>query len=55
MGLPSGGSNLAKGRSSDDAKLIDLFARRGFTRVEPPVLQPLEPFLELSGEDLRRR
>ncbi|MBV9432641.1 MAG: ATP phosphoribosyltransferase regulatory subunit [Hyphomicrobiales bacterium] len=55
IGLPSGGSNLPKGRSSDEAKLIDLFARRGFTRVEPPVLQPLEPFLELSGEDLRRR
>ena len=30
-------------------------ARRGFARVEPPVLEPLEPFLELSGEDLRRR
>ena len=41
-------SNLA-------TKLLELFARRGFARVEPPVLQPLEPFLELSGEDLRRR
>jgi ATP phosphoribosyltransferase regulatory subunit len=35
--------------------LLDLFARRGFIRVEPAVLQPLEPFIDLSGEDLRRR
>jgi ATP phosphoribosyltransferase regulatory subunit len=41
--------------SSDETRLVELFARRGFARVEPPVLQPLEPFLELSGEDLRRR
>ncbi|MFI4995571.1 MAG: ATP phosphoribosyltransferase regulatory subunit [Hyphomicrobiales bacterium] len=36
-------------------RLIELLANRGFARVEPPVLQPLEPFLDLSGEDLRRR
>jgi ATP phosphoribosyltransferase regulatory subunit len=40
---------------NDESKLLDLFARRGFARIEPPVLQPLEPFLDLSGEDLRRR
>jgi ATP phosphoribosyltransferase regulatory subunit len=39
----------------DEARLIDLFMSRGFARIEPPVLQPLEPFLDLSGEDLRRR
>jgi ATP phosphoribosyltransferase regulatory subunit len=39
----------------DEGRLLALFARRGFARVEPPVLQPLEPFLDLSGEDLRRR
>ncbi|MBE7246472.1 MAG: ATP phosphoribosyltransferase regulatory subunit, partial [Actinomycetospora chiangmaiensis] len=27
----------------------------GYRPVTPPVLQPLEPFLELSGEDIRRR
>jgi ATP phosphoribosyltransferase regulatory subunit len=36
-------------------RLLELFAARGFARVEPPVLQPLEPFIDLSGEDLRRR
>ncbi len=30
-------------------------ARAGYVRVEPPVLQPVEVFLELSGEDIRRR
>ena len=35
--------------------LIALFAREGYRRVEPPVLQPAEIFLDLSGEDLRRR
>ncbi|MFI5014734.1 MAG: ATP phosphoribosyltransferase regulatory subunit [Hyphomicrobiales bacterium] len=39
----------------DEGRLIDLLLSRGFARIEPPVLQPLEPFLDLSGEDLRRR
>src|SRR5277367_6946333 len=26
-----------------------------YLRVEPPVLQPAEPFLDLGGEDIRRR
>jgi ATP phosphoribosyltransferase regulatory subunit len=36
-------------------ELMRLFAREGYTRVEPPILQPVEPFIELSGEDIRRR
>ena len=35
--------------------LIALFEREGYARVEPPVLQPAEIFLDLSGEDIRRR
>ena len=35
--------------------LLALFAREGYARVEPPVLQPADVFLDLSGEDLRRR
>ncbi len=35
--------------------LLAHFARAGYARLEPPVLQPVEPFLELSGEDIRRR
>jgi ATP phosphoribosyltransferase regulatory subunit len=30
-------------------------ARRGYTPIEPAILQPLEPFLDLSGEDIRAR
>lgn len=35
--------------------LLDLFERRGCERVDTPVLQPAELFLDLSGEDIRRR
>jgi ATP phosphoribosyltransferase regulatory subunit len=39
---------------STDA-LIALFEREGYARLEPPVLQPADVFVELSGEDIRRR
>ena len=29
--------------------------RAGYAQIAPPVLQPAEPFLDLSGEDIRRR
>jgi len=35
--------------------LIAAFERAGYARVEPAILQPAEPFLDLSGEDIRRR
>ena len=35
--------------------LISLFAENGFARAEPALLQPADPFLDLSGEDIRRR
>lgn len=31
------------------------FIERGFTRIEPQILQPAELFVGLSGEDIRRR
>lgn len=34
--------------------LLALYARAGFARVEPPVLQPADAFLDLSGEEMRR-
>ncbi len=37
------------------ARLIAHLAAAGYAPVTPPVLQPIEPFLELSGEDIRRR
>src|SRR5499433_4521764 len=35
--------------------LIASFERAGYARVEPAILQPAEPFLDLSGEDVRKR
>src|SRR5918997_6698960 len=46
--MASSGSNAAN-------PLIALFEREGYARVEPPVLQPAEVFVDLSGEDIRRR
>lgn len=41
--------------TSPDLALIDLFERRGCAQIDPPVLQPAGLFLDLSGEDIRRR
>ena len=35
--------------------LIASYERTGYSRVDPAILQPAEPFLDLSGEDIRRR
>ena len=34
--------------------LLLSFTEAGYVRAEPPVLQPAEPFLDLSGEDIRK-
>ena len=36
-----------------DALLLS-FAQAGYLRSEPAILQPAEPFLDLSGEDIRK-
>jgi ATP phosphoribosyltransferase regulatory subunit len=35
--------------------LVASFERSGYARVAPAILQPAEPFLDLSGEDIRSR
>ena len=35
--------------------LVGAYLRAGYRRIDPPLLQPAEPFLDLSGEDIRRR
>jgi len=35
--------------------LVASYERAGYARVSPPILQPAEPFLDLSGEDIRKR
>lgn len=37
------------------ARLVARLHRAGFAQADVPVLQPADPFLELSGEDIRRR
>jgi ATP phosphoribosyltransferase regulatory subunit len=34
--------------------LLLSFAQAGYVRAEPSILQPAEPFLDLSGEDIRK-
>ncbi len=34
--------------------LVASFERAGYGRIELPIMQPAEPFLDLSGEDIRR-
>jgi ATP phosphoribosyltransferase regulatory subunit len=44
--------------SQPDARaeaLVAAYERVGYVRVAPAILQPAEPFLDLSGEDIRRR
>lgn len=35
--------------------ILSEFAARNTSRVDTPVIQPAEPFLDMAGEDLRRR
>ena len=49
-------SNVAQtGWAPRAQALVGAYARAGDAQIEPPVLQPAEPFLDLSGEDIRRR
>lgn len=44
--------------SGPDARaeaLVSHYERAGYVRVAPAILQPAEPFLDTSGEDIRRR
>lgn len=50
--MTTGNENGRNGRAS---ALVELYERAGYARVEPAILQPAEIFLELSGEELRRR
>lgn len=35
--------------------ILSVFAEKSYARVEPPILQPADAFLDRSGEDIRRR
>src|SRR5512140_2491621 len=48
-------SVTAKKTDARAEALIASYERAGYGRVDPAILQPAEPFLDLSGEDIRRR
>src|SRR5215218_3009819 len=48
---PTATSNAAGSAAWADTLLLS-FAQAGYVRAEPAILQPAEPFLDLSGEEL---
>jgi ATP phosphoribosyltransferase regulatory subunit len=47
-------ASLATGSAAWAEGLLLSFAQAGYVRAEPAILQPAEPFLDLSGEDIRK-
>lgn len=47
-------ANSAPGTANWADALLLSFAQAGYERSEPTILQPAEPFLDLSGEDIRK-
>jgi len=45
----------AKGPDARAEALVVSYERAGYRRCAPAILQPAEPFLDLSGEDIRKR
>ena len=48
-------ASQAKGPEARAEALVASYERAGYARLVPPILQPAEPFLDLSGEDIRKR
>jgi ATP phosphoribosyltransferase regulatory subunit len=48
-------TSQAKGPDARAEALVASYERAGYRRLMPPILQPAEPFLDLSGEDIRKR
>jgi len=44
----------ATGPAAPAGALLASFAQAGYAKAEPAILQPAEPFLDLSGEDIRK-
>lgn len=53
MTVTAATSGVAGSAAWADALLLS-FAQAGYSRAEPDILQPAEPFLDLSGEDIRK-
>ena len=53
--MDAGGPKVGSGTDARAEALAGAYARAGYDRVTPAILQPAEPFLDLSGEDIRKR
>jgi histidyl-tRNA synthetase len=54
-GFPNYDAALIALLDKQAAEILKVFAARGYARVEPPILQPADVFLDRSGEEIRRR
>jgi ATP phosphoribosyltransferase regulatory subunit len=54
MTLPAAPDGAATASAAWADALLLSFAQAGYLRAEPAILQPAEPFLDLSGEDIRK-
>jgi ATP phosphoribosyltransferase regulatory subunit len=52
--MPLTAAPRATGSAAWADGLLLSFAQAGYVRAEPAILQPAEPFLDLSGEDIRK-
>lgn len=48
------GSAITTGSAAQAETLLSSFAQAGYVLAKPAILQPAEPFLDLSGEDIRK-
>jgi ATP phosphoribosyltransferase regulatory subunit len=48
-------TSKANGADPRAEALVASYERAGYVRIAPAILQPAEPFLDLSGEDIRQR
>lgn len=55
-GGPFKGATISTVKPDERAEaLLASYERAGYARMAPAILQPAEPFLDLSGEDIRKR
>jgi ATP phosphoribosyltransferase regulatory subunit len=52
--MSSPAASSATGSASAAEALLTSFAAAGYAPAQPAILQPAEPFLDLSGEDIRK-
>ena len=53
--FPSYDAPLLKQLEAQTASIHSVFGTKSYARVEPPILQPADVFLDRSGEEIRRR